>query len=58
MGRALQGADATARRGDVKSKRREMDILDWQNRRQKPLAKGFHPKGQKQEGKKKKEDHI
>ena len=57
MGRALQGADATARRGDVKSKRREMDILDWQNWRQKPLAKGFHPKA-KSGGGKKEEDHI
>lgn len=31
----------------MKSKRGEMGILDWLNRIQHPLAKGFHPTGQK-----------
>lgn len=39
----------------MKSKRGEMDILDWLNRIRKSLAKGFHSTGQKGQ---KKKDHI
>lgn len=37
----------------MKSKRREMDILDWLNRIQTSLAEGFHLAGRKGE-----KDHI
>lgn len=40
----------------MKSKRGEMDILDWLNRIRKSLAKGFHSTGQK--GQKKKRPYI